>query len=291
MCWVLSLGHIMCLGPDVMCGGPWQGHLAAVARRLDKGDDVEQTDSEGCTALWLASNGGHTAVVQLLLEKGNANVNKAGQKGSTPLCTAAMQDHAPVARVLLEDKADPHQADSDGMTPLCYAAARGHLEIAKALIELGHANPDMQSDHGLTALMFAAANGHLGVVTLLVEEAHANLHLTNDYRGNAALNFALIWQRLPAATLLVAHGAHANLARHQPYTPKREALERGLALHAQVAQYRLDREAQVVGILEAEGCLPADVAQVVWGCEGEVAVSVVIQELGIVVSESCEGEW
>ena len=89
-----------------------------------------------------------------------------------------------------------------------------------------------------------------------IEKANANVHLVNN-DGHTALSCALVFNNLSAAALLVAHGALPDLAQHEPNSPTREALERGLALREQVAQYNQARQAAVLAELAEEG-VPED---------------------------------
>lgn len=252
--------------------------------RLAKGDDVEQTDSQGRTSLWLASEQGHTAVVERLLGEGKADANKANDTGETPVLQAAFRGHTSVVRVLLQQgKADADKAASNGFTPLMWAACKRHTDSARLLIELGHAKPNLRNNFGCTALMCAAMEGCPKIITLLIEQAKADVHLVSQYR-NTALDLALQHTNLPSAKLLVIHGAEPDLAQYPAATsPTRQALERGLALRAQVAQYHSDRQDTVVGWLETEEGLAEDVGLVVLACEGKVMASAVLQELGISV--------
>ena len=78
-----------------------QGNLSQMDELLRQGVDTK--DSEGRTALWLASGRGISDVVELLLSHG-ANTEVSG---------------------------------ADEFTPLQVACARGHLKVVKCLIQAG----------------------------------------------------------------------------------------------------------------------------------------------------------
>lgn len=275
-----------------------QGDVQAVVERLAKGDNIEKKGGFSRTALHVAADKGHAPVVEVLLDA-KANVNKTDMFGRSPLLLASDNGHAPVVRLLLEKgQADANLASSN--TPLICAVINNNTEVASLLIDIGHANPDLDPS-GSTALMIAAAKGRTGMVNLLVEKANARLDMFDNY-GRTAL-----WNSKSACTaLLVLHGAQDDLSLH--YEPrylrfqqqflqlatafdrerslakkkisKRVAIERGLALREQVARYREERQAAVLGQLDKAEVME-DVAKLVAGYEGQVPVSMVLKELGI----------
>ena len=99
----------------------------------------ERTDEEllkGIAPIHLASLGGHTEVMKLLLDH-KADVNASRHTdGSTPLHTAAQYGHTEVVKMLLDHKAymDAKCTD-DGSTPLYIAAWTGHTEVVKLLLD------------------------------------------------------------------------------------------------------------------------------------------------------------
>lgn len=75
---------------------------------LDHGADVNATDSDGETALYLAALEGNTEVANLLLEKG-ANVNARDKNGVTVLprlCSLNSNDYLDMIKLLLEKGVD-----------------------------------------------------------------------------------------------------------------------------------------------------------------------------------------
>jgi ankyrin repeat protein len=57
-------------------------------------------DEDGRTPLWWAAWSGHEAVVELLLEKGKADVNLQDKNSWTPLLSAAKHGHEAVVELL-----------------------------------------------------------------------------------------------------------------------------------------------------------------------------------------------
>ncbi len=60
-----------------------------------------------------------------------------------------------------------HQ-DNLGYTALMYASINGHVEIAKLLLENG-ADPTIKNNDGKTALILAFENNHIEIVNLIEE--------------------------------------------------------------------------------------------------------------------------
>ncbi len=146
-------------------------------------------DVNGQTALHLASERDHVALVALLLDLG-ATPDATDARGRTALHVAARHGHVHVIEQLLS--AEPNLVDAcdqQGMTALIIAAQRGHLEAVKTLV-------DNQSDklardaRGRTALHWAAAGGHVGCVAELWS---FDLFQISDNSGATALQLA--WQQ------------------------------------------------------------------------------------------------
>lgn len=247
---------------------------------MDAGKDAERKDRKGRTALRLASGAGHTAVAQLLLEKGKARVDEGDANRVTSLCAASGSGHVLVVSVLLQAKADPDKADRWGGTPLMRATNHGRMDAAKVLVNMG-ANPDLKDQHGWTPLMSAAVNGHLGFINMLIEQAQADVHLAHS-NSFTALDWALKYRQLPAATLLITHGAKhtPNLKASLFLTPEREAIARGQVQRADVAQYQQHRRGRVLDLLKTQSSLPPGVCELVVECdEDRVQVSLALLEL------------
>jgi ankyrin repeat protein len=99
--------------------------VQAIRQELHAGVDVDVVNGRaangdgGNTALWFAAQGPRpngVDVARVLIEAG-ADVNRRCEHGRTALHMAAAWGHADVAKMLLENGADPTIVDEVGMTP------------------------------------------------------------------------------------------------------------------------------------------------------------------------------
>ncbi|CAB1112189.1 unnamed protein product [Ectocarpus sp. CCAP 1310/34] len=203
------------------------------------GDDAHRDD---VTALMVAAQGGHEAVVKLLVEKG-ADVRAKDEEGFTPLLNAGNFEE--VASFLVESGADPNDVytddagkehnllfdsvalgneefaellvskgatasyrDAGGASVLVHASHAKMPKVVKALLEApasAGVDKDAASDEGVTPLIAAAMKGHVDIVDMLIG-AKCNLDAV-DKDGTNALMAAASNGHLEAATSLVKAGA------------------------------------------------------------------------------------
>ena len=117
-------------------------------------DLIDKTSFEkGQSALWRATSGGSTEIVQILLDN-KADVNLAAKKGASPLFIASAAGHLDIVKCLIDHKAAVDQAMNDGSTPFLAACFEGHLQTLKILIQHG-ADPYKQTDCGITGIYLA----------------------------------------------------------------------------------------------------------------------------------------
>ncbi|MEV5157347.1 ankyrin repeat domain-containing protein [Streptomyces sp. NPDC053728] len=140
----------------------------AVVRALRAGASAESSDSEGTTALYLASVQDLPGTVRLLLAAG-ADPNRASgpEAGDLPLCGAACGGHTEVAGALLSAGADPDRSEEFGFTALHWAAGLGHAGVAEVLLAHG-ADPDLPGPQDEAPLVVAARRGSVHTVRALL---------------------------------------------------------------------------------------------------------------------------
>jgi len=116
-----------------------------------------------------ACRGGNPEVVQLLLDHG-ADVAIVNKSKMTPLHVAAFIGSYAVVDILLNHpQIDVDAKDNSGMTALQVASSFGFLDIVRRLLTAG-ADPNICDHLHSTPLHVAAANGFVEVVQVLLEE-------------------------------------------------------------------------------------------------------------------------
>jgi ankyrin repeat protein len=94
-----------------------KGEQDLVTQLIERDADVNKP---GWTPLHYAATNGHTAVMQLLLDK-DAFIDAQSPNGSTPLMMAAMYGSITAVKLLLDEGADPLMKNQLGMTATDFA--------------------------------------------------------------------------------------------------------------------------------------------------------------------------
>ena len=165
----------------------------AVVRLLIERDDVDinAKDRDGRTPLIFAVVNGHEAVARLLIERDDVDINAKDSIGWTPLICAAKSGHEAVVRLLIErDDVDINaRGGTYGQTPLIYAASYGHMAVVRLLIERDDVDINAKDSIGQTPLICAAKSGHEAVVWLLIERDDVDIN-AEDIGGQSVLTLA-----------------------------------------------------------------------------------------------------
>ena len=159
---------------------------------------VDQANSSGVTSLYIASQGGHSAVVVQLLAA-EASVNLALSDGCTPLYVAAQEGHSKVIQQLLAVHASVDLGTNSGVTSLIIASQQGHSAVVVQLLA-ANASVDLAKSDGFTPLLVASRSGRSAVVEVLLA-AGASVNLATDPGGFTPL-------------LIASHEGHIAVVRH-----------------------------------------------------------------------------
>lgn len=96
--------------------------------------NVNWQNPAGQSALWCASNLGHSAIVMLLLQREDVRIEDKNEHGFTPLATAAVEGHTEVVELLLAKGANTGTRDSAwNLTPMSWARRLGNVDTANVL--------------------------------------------------------------------------------------------------------------------------------------------------------------
>ncbi|XP_045485501.1 protein TANC2 isoform X2 [Pieris rapae] len=171
-----------CLGnAPLLCMYAYQGIIAMVGLLIEFGADIEMTNSQGCSALSLACQRGHTDVARMLIASG-ASLSHSDTSEQTPLVHAAKNGHRDTVIYLLgcqTGKDDRNSIDLDGdnieqIVPgarhaLIAAAQNGHLDIVEYLLDTAELIPDgICPVTGETALTAACSTGNASIADALL---------------------------------------------------------------------------------------------------------------------------
>eukprot|EP01043_Picozoa_sp_COSAG02_P040852 COSAG02_NODE_3338_length_6903_cov_13.687537_1_plen_385_part_10 len=159
-------------GASLLLAASQAGHLAVVEWLLDQGADVELARDDGSTPLLVACSKGHDECVAALIAAG-ADVNRSKVNGTSPLTSATQHGHFNVVQRLLAagTDVDVNQVAMGGFSALYKAAQQGHVPTAAALLAAG-ADVNRAAPDGSTPLLTAAYIGN----SLMVRELA-------DFRG------------------------------------------------------------------------------------------------------------
>ena len=224
------------------------------------------------TALCYAALCGFSVLAKHLIVTHAENVNaKCGEHGS-PLHTASYWGHLEVARLLLENGANPNLEDNERRAPLVAAyRCNNNLDPMRLLLKHGAA-ADVQYDNvGLishdascvgdliamdlllqhnadvnargygnwTPLFWASARGHVKVVQLLLERG-ADINAQSTSEGTS-LSRASANGRLDVVRVLLEHGADVHIRTRDNQTPFQLATSNR---HTEIAKLLLEYGAE-----------------------------------------------
>ena len=128
---------------------------------------VNEYSADGFTPLGLASYFGHYDIVKMLLAKGaEVNIYSKNEMQVAPIHSAVSADNLEIARLLLENKADPNLIQSHGITPLHEAAGNGNTEMVQLLLKY-QADPEAKMKDGAKPDELAMKRHFSGVAELI----------------------------------------------------------------------------------------------------------------------------
>ena len=121
------------------------------------GCDFNFVDRNSKSPLHLLTFFSHTKSLIKILKSPNLNINITDKEGCSALFIASYKKNAKIMKMLLEAKADPNLSTNDGQTPLSIACANGNVDGVLALTDREDLKHEYRIEHHPWFL--AAQNG------------------------------------------------------------------------------------------------------------------------------------
>jgi len=174
-----------------------------------------------------AKNDDSVSIIKLLIQ--GADMETRDSNGRTALLLATHRNFVEVARVLIEAGADVNAMDSISDSPYLYAGAEGRLQILRMTLEHG-ANLTSVNRYGGTALIPAAHHGHTQTVAALLE-TDIDIDHVNSLGWTALLEAIILGDGgstyVEIVRLLVESGASSDIADSNGVSPLQHARHSG----------------------------------------------------------------
>ncbi|WP_082341084.1 ankyrin repeat domain-containing protein [Sporosarcina globispora] len=192
----------------------------------EKGVGVEMDMNE---QLLQAAERKETETIERLIEEG-ADINKKDSDGRTAIMIATYNNDVETAKVLIRAGADVNIQDNMKNNPFLYAGAEGYVEILKLTIEAG-ADPAIINRYGGTALIPASEHGHIDAIKELLTKTDIDVNHVNDLGWTALLEAIILndgnVKQQQTVQLLIDYGADVNIPDGNNVTPLQHAREKG----------------------------------------------------------------
>uniref|UniRef100_A0A8C9D1F9 Ankyrin repeat and SOCS box containing 14 n=1 Tax=Panthera leo TaxID=9689 RepID=A0A8C9D1F9_PANLE len=199
-------------------------NILEITLKASKPSVWEQTTHSGETPLFLAVSSCLLENTSFLLVNG-CNPNAKNSEGNSPLLTAVLRDSYDMASLLISHGADVNLRCTNERTALHEAAKLGRQDIVKLLLVSG-AHPDPRSSYGFTPLALAAQSGYTEIMEMLLGKDFSNA-LGQASDSSSILLEAASGGNPDSVTLLLEHGADANIPKNSGHLPIHVAADRG----------------------------------------------------------------
>ncbi|EGR50692.1 uncharacterized protein TRIREDRAFT_58115, partial [Trichoderma reesei QM6a] len=168
-----------------LCLAIASGHVETARRIIERHGNrisVNSKSAHGRTPLCHAIDRGHDALLALLLEQPELDVNLAVDFAATALHLAAvyLADESMLRLFLRHPRIDVNVRNCHGATPLVNAVKRGYGISVLLLLQHPNIVPDRKDDVGMTALSWAAHLGSYNVVKMLLNRQDVDPNARDD---------------------------------------------------------------------------------------------------------------
>lgn len=148
--------------------------------------DVNWSDDRGGRALIYASQGGHTSIVQMLLDTQGIDVNAKADNGDTALIVACAMGHMNIILLLLDaPNIDITVRGARGRTALVCASEKGNVAAVKLLLKAGPTYSDANR-----AREHAYREKHMGIYRAIDRWMQGYYKLRYEIEGEGGIGAA-----------------------------------------------------------------------------------------------------
>ncbi|KAK7094584.1 hypothetical protein V1264_006118 [Littorina saxatilis] len=187
--------------------------------------NINMTDKQGGTALYMACLAGHTETVRLLLQQDNIDVNAASDGCWSPLQVTSILGKTDIAQLLLLHNADVNMSGALGLTPLTWACVCGYRDVVHLLLQHG-ADVNISDALGMTALYYACLQNHNDIAHLLLQHG-ANVNMSDGDGETLLLLQACAHGHRDIVQYVLQHNADMNKEARVLYNVLKRAQQHG----------------------------------------------------------------
>ncbi|XP_049819373.1 transient receptor potential cation channel subfamily A member 1 [Aethina tumida] len=180
-----------------------EGHIRSIENLIRLGACINLKNNNNESPLHFAARYGRYNTVKQLLdsEKGTFIINESDGEGLTPLHIASQQGHTRVVQLLLNRGALLHR-DHNGRNPLHLAAMNGYTQTIELLLSIHSHLLDQTDKDGNTALHSATMENRPSVISLLLS---MNCKLLYNKMDMSPIDYAFYYKFPESALAMVTH--------------------------------------------------------------------------------------
>nr|XP_061826937.1 ankyrin repeat domain-containing protein 50 [Nerophis lumbriciformis]XP_061826939.1 ankyrin repeat domain-containing protein 50 [Nerophis lumbriciformis] len=192
-------------GHSALSAALLEGHAEVAELLMRRGADTDVRDAEGRPLLYLLVLEDRLDMATVLIEKGGVPMESRDSEGRTAVHVASWQGNVDMVVLLLKHGANPNAQDTEGRPPLHSVAWTGNSEVGHHLLAKSGINIDLACNQGATALSIAAQQGHANIVSMLLERGANPDHV--DQYGRTPMKVAGKHGHMHVVSLLQRFGA------------------------------------------------------------------------------------
>ncbi|KAI4806077.1 hypothetical protein KUCAC02_010665 [Chaenocephalus aceratus] len=210
-------------GHSALSAALLEGHTDVAELLMRRGADTDVRDAEGRPLLYLLVLEDRLEKATLLIEKGGVPLESRDSEGRTALHVASWQGCVEMVDLLLKHGANPNAQDTEGRPPMHSVAWTGHAEVGRRLLEATGVDIDLTCHQRATALSIAAQVGQANIVGMLLERGANPNHM--DKYGRSPVKVAGKYGHFKIVRLLENYGAkpyvgmYSNSSNASPVKP------------------------------------------------------------------------